>query len=165
MIQDGNSQFRSMDCQTGLTPQRSATRGRYFPPAVYRMADKPARPRWGNVRFYPYPNPPQIKSPNPGNRFKPAAWQIPGHTRRGLAIPEKPNEQHTFDLMVNVGNKNYRLFNLSKRLQRTFRDRDKTLRGLKRTESAHPKPQAQHRRSKIGRMQPKCNRMGRRDPG
>jgi hypothetical protein len=49
-------------------------------------AEKIARRRWGNERFYTYVNIRKIKSSNPGYCFLCAGWQKCGKTKGGLII-------------------------------------------------------------------------------
>lgn len=56
---------------------------------LIRDAERHARRRWPNERFYTYVNPAAIRSTNPGCCFQKAGWQRCGVTRRGLLILEK----------------------------------------------------------------------------
>lgn len=82
--------FQSMDNQNGVNCAIFRNEGNRLSSELILEAEKIARQRWGNVRFYTYVNASKIRSNNPGCCFKKAGWWTCGMTKiNKLIILEK----------------------------------------------------------------------------
>lgn len=77
------------DGQAGVVCSVFRNESQYRSSDLILEAERWAREKWGNVRFYTYVDAAAVRSVNPGFCFKAAGWRRVGMSKRGLLLLEK----------------------------------------------------------------------------